>query len=184
MFSVQNQLFLTKGVWLIVYSLLMLFYLILSKITSVSRQNCWCNNPPYRSTAWQYFPKKCSGGPRVPSDPPPCCRFTQSSADEGFLLGLLLMVPAAGRAREGLVDRSCLSALVRSSSASSARCGCGSRTSSSRRGKQHRGSPHRQEGQRGGVLEDWPGLELPLLDKAVFLFYFILFLFFGLTAGW
>lgn len=109
-------------------------------------------NHPYRSTASQYFPKKCSGGPQVPSDPPPCCRFSQSSADEGLLLSFLFMVSAAVRGRVDLWTRAVCLLIIRLLSpvrCGAVRCGGASRTSSSRSGKQHQGAPHRQEGQRG-----------------------------------
>lgn len=46
---------------------------------------------PYRSTVWQYSPKKYSEGPQVPSDPPPSCLFSQASAGESLLLHLPLV---------------------------------------------------------------------------------------------
>lgn len=57
---------------------------------------------PYRSTVWQYSPKKYSEGPQVPSAPPPCCGFTQSSADENEPLSaslVLILSPALEKLR-------------------------------------------------------------------------------------
>lgn len=108
---------------------------------------------PYRSTVWQYSPKKYSEGPQDPSDPPPLCLLTQASAGESLLdLLLVFMVFPTLRRCVDLLVLSCSPGLLISCLLlSPLRCGAvrwrlfsEARTSSSRRRKQRMGAPHRR----------------------------------------